>query len=380
MYLKSRLIFTCIVCCSLPECGNTWNVFTVSHGTFTTFPLIFFCPPRGAANTFINGILGETNLHSTWCKSLRCCGISGKPIPFAVALGGIFFFFKWLKHVLQINLFSPLRSISDTQISTAWQSGRPLLFRLMTLCLYHNCSHTQHLCTGPFATSWWKFFIKSSRDSCLLLSFLATCMLFLFESRSLSLYVLSLLTICLLFLPHSLSLSLYIKFRLAILIHFVLRSRSSSLNAGSSRAIFLLVLLTCFSRSLNSDCVLARFFHSVLYCRLLSLHLDWPELLSFISLADFCTLSFVSTFVSGCFFLNLRAKSFWDCKYLSTISCAERTLPVAESTTELFVLNNSSLFDIPDLSELFFVVSVSDIPVPILTWLSAFDCATAALC
>ena len=142
-----------MVCCSLPECGNTWNVFTVSHGTFTTFPLIFFCPPGAAANTFMDGILGDTNLHSTWCKSLRCCGISGKPIPFAVALGGFFFFFKLLKHVLQIISFPSLWLMSGTHTSTAEQSGSLFLCTVTTLCLYHSWLHTQHLCTGPFPTS-----------------------------------------------------------------------------------------------------------------------------------------------------------------------------------------------------------------------------------
>ena len=76
-------------------------------------------------------------------------------------------------------------------------------------------------------------------------------------------------------------------------------------------------------------------------------------------------------FGSGYFFLNLRAKSFWDSKYLSTISCAELVLPCAELTTELFLLNNSPLFDIADvLSQLFFALFPSDMAVPILTWLS----------
>ena len=73
----------------------------------------FHCVTRYINNIFLNfllstlrcckhflGILGETSLHSTWCKSWRCCGISGKPILFAVELGRIFFIFKWLKHEL----------------------------------------------------------------------------------------------------------------------------------------------------------------------------------------------------------------------------------------------------------------------------------------
>ena len=298
MYFKSRLIFTCIVWCSLPECGNTSNVFTVSHGTFTTFPLIFFCPPRGAANTFINGILGETSLHSTWCKSLRCCGISGKPIPFAVELGGNFFSFKWLKHVLQINSFPSHWRISGRHTSAAWQSGTLFLCTTTTLCLYHSWSHTQHLWTGPFPTSLWKFFIKSSMDSCLLrdIFFRAVsriCSRFLFTE--------SFLAICFLSLLHSRSLSLYATSFLALCMLFLLDSRSLSLYAGS----FLLGLVRCLSYSLNSDCVLACLFHSVLYCRLLSLSI-WAERLSHVSLAAFSTLSLASAlFFSYIFEPNL---------------------------------------------------------------------------
>ena len=442
MYLKSSFIFTCIVWCSLPEWGKTWNVFTVSHGTFTTFPLIFFCPPRGAANTFMNGILGETSLHSTWCKSCRCCGISGKPIPFAVELGGIFFFFRWPTHVLQINLSLSLCSlcfISDTQECKAGQSGRLLLCIITTLCRYHNWSHTQHLCTGPFSTSLWKFFITSSSDSCLFLNdfflfvshccsfflyarsvlaifmyillhsrllflfsgsflaisllflshsrsvslynesflaicilfllhsrslslytafFLAICMLFLLHTRSLSLYTVFILAICMLILLHSRSLSLYTEFFLAIFILFLLLSRSISLRNGSFLAscmLFLLhirslslcaasflalcifILLCCCSYSLNSGSDLARLFHSVLYFCLLSFSLT--DLSLHISPAAFSTL-----WLSSWFFLALSAKSFCDCKYLSTIACASEGTFV-ESTTALFLLDDSSLFD-----------------------------------
>ena len=365
MYFKSRLIFTCIVWCSLPECGNTSNVFTVSHGTFTTFPLIFFCPPRGAANTFINGILGETSLHSTWCKSLRCCGISGKPIPFAVELGGNFFSFKWLKHVLQINSFPSHWRISGRHTSAAWQSGTLFLCTTTTLCLYHSWSHTQHLWTGPFPTSLWKFFIKSSMDSCLLrdIFFRAVsriCSRFLFTE--------SFLAICFLSLLHSRSLSLYATSFLALCMLFLLDSRSLSLYAGS----FLLGLVRCLSYSLNSDCVLACLFHSVLYCRLLSLSI-WAERLSHVSLAAFSTLSLASALF---FFLYLWAKSFWDCKYLSTIAWAEPSFPAVESTTELFLFDNSPLFDILDLpSQIFFAVFTSAMLEPVLTLLTSAVCA-----
>ena len=254
MYFKSRLIFTCIVWCSLPEWGKTWNVFTVSHGTFTTFPLIFFCPPRGAANTFMIGILGETSLHSTWCKSWRCCGISRKHIPFAVEIGGIFFFFKWLMHVLQINSSLSLCFLSDMQACKAGQSGRLLLRTIITLCRYHNWSHTQHLCTGPFSTSLWKFFIRSllhSRSLSLYDRFsLATSLLFLSQSRSLSLYNGSFLVISLLFLLRSLSISLYAWSFLAICMLFLLHFRSLSLYAWSFLAICMLFLLHSRSVSL----------------------------------------------------------------------------------------------------------------------------------
>ena len=387
----------------------------------------------------MNGILGDTSLHSTWCKSLRCCGISGKPIPFAVELGGIFFFFKWLKHVLQINWFPSFRRLSPRHTSTALQSGRLFFCTITTLCLYQSWSHTQHLCTGPFPTSWWKFFIKSSRDNCLLLNdflrsvscicsrilfaesfrtifllfvshccsfclysgfslaicllilldsrslslndvfFLTICILVLSHTRSLSLYARSFLAICLLFIWLSRSLSLYAGFFLIICMLFLLHSRSLSLYPASSLAIFILALVCCLSYSLNSGCDLARLFHSTVYCCLF-LCLNWTELLSNISLSAFWTLSSVSTLL----FLDLclRAKSFCDCKYLSTIAWAEGTFSIAELPTVLFLHNNSPLFDVDDLPSplSFFAVFeftgfTSDVFVPILTTSLASVCA-----
>ena len=75
-------------------------------------------------------------------------------------------------------------------------------------------------------------------------------------------------------------------------------------------------------------------------------------------------------------FCYLRAKYFCDCKHSSTIACAEDTFPVAESTTELFLLNDSPLFDILDVSSQSFLAALtSDMLVlnlqPLLiVWLS----------
>ena len=115
---------------------------------------------------------------------------------------GNFFCFKWLKNVLQINFFPSLCFISDTHASKAGQSGRLLLRRITTLCRYHNWSHMQDLCTGPFSTSLWKFFIRSSSDICL------------FRSDFF------------LFVSHCCSFCLYSGFILAIFMRILLHSRS----------------------------------------------------------------------------------------------------------------------------------------------------------
>ena len=146
--------------------------------------------------------------------------------------------------------------------------------------------------------------------------FLAICMLFLFLSRSLSRYNAYFLAICMLFLLHI---------------------RSLSLCAASFPAIRMYTLFCCCSYSLNSGRDLARFFHSVLYCCLLSFSLTYLSL--HISLAALCTL-----LLSEWFFLALSAKSFCDCKYLSTIACASEGTFV-ESTTAHSLFDNSPLFD-----------------------------------
>ena len=113
--------------------------------------------------------------------------------------------------------------------------------------------------------------------------------------------------------------------------------RSLSLCAASFLSICIFILLCCCSYSLNSGSDLARLFHSVLYCCLLSFSLT--DLSSHISLAAFCTL-----WQSAWFFLALSAKSFCDCKYLSTIACASEGIFV-ESTTAHSLFDNSPLFE-----------------------------------
>ena len=120
---------------------------------------------------------------------------------------------------------------------------------------------------------------------------------------------------------------------------FLLHSRSVSLYTGFFLAICIFTLLRCCSYSLNSGSDLVCLFHSILYCCLISLHLTDFSL--HLSLADSsCTLwQFVN------FFLALSAKSFCDCKYVSTIACASEDT-FGESTAAKFLLDNSPLFDI----------------------------------
>ena len=290
-------------------------------------------------------------------------------------------------------------SLLATCILFLFDSRSPSLYAasfLAACIMFLFDSRSLSLYAASFLATCSLFLFDSCSQSLYTASFLATCMLFLFDSRSLSLnwvfprnlhadsvWLTLTIPVCWIFprrlLVLSVTFSMYNASSLATFIHFVLRSRSSSLKAASSHAIFLLVLLCCFSYSLNSDCVLARLFHSVLYCHLLSL--DWSKLLSYISMAAFCMLSFAPSFVSECFLLNQWAKSFWDSRYLSTISCAERTLPVAESTTGLFLPNTSPLLHSPDvLSQLFVpLLASADMPVPILTWLCPVDCAILSL-
>ena len=96
-------------------------------------------------------------------------------------------------------------------------------------------------------------------------------------------------------------------------------------------------LLRCFSYSLNSGSNLACLFHSALFCCPISLQLT--DLSLHLSLAASCTL-----WQSVHFFIALSAKSFCDCKYLSTIVRASEGM-FWESMAAQFVLDNSPLFD-----------------------------------
>ena len=107
--------------------------------------------------------------------------------------------------------------------------------------------------------------------------------------------------------------------------------------AGFFLANWIFTLLHCCSYSLDSGSDLACLFHSSLYCCLISLHLT--DLSLHLSLAASCTL-----WQSVYFFLALSAKSFFDCKYLSTITCASEGT-FGESTVAQFLLDNSPLFD-----------------------------------
>ena len=112
---------------------------------------------------------------------------------------------------------------------------------------------------------------------------------------------------------------------------------SLSLCAVSFLAICIFTLLCCCSYSLNHGRDLVRLSYSVLYCCFLSFSLI--DLSLHIPLAAFCML-----WLSAWFFLALSAKSFCDCKYLSTTDCASEDTFV-ESTTAHSLLDNSPLFD-----------------------------------
>ena len=118
---------------------------------------------------------------------------------------------------------------------------------------------------------------------------------------------------------------------LAIFFLFFLHSCSVSRYVRSFLAICIFTLLLCCSYSLNSASDLARLFHSVLYCCLISL----TDFSLHISLAAPCTL-----WLSLYFFLALSAKSFCDCKFLSTIACASEGT-FGESTAAQFLLDDS---------------------------------------
>ena len=117
---------------------------------------------------------------------------------------------------------------------------------------------------------------------------------------------------------------------------FLLHSRSVSLYTGFFLAICIFTLLCWCSYSQNSGSDLAHLFHSALYCCLISLH--FTDLSLHLSLADSGTL-----WQSVYFFLALSAKSFCDCKYLSTIACASEDT-FEESTSAKFLLDCSPLF------------------------------------
>ena len=117
----------------------------------------------------------------------------------------------------------------------------------------------------------------------------------------------------------------------------LLHSRSLSMYAGFFLANWIFTLLHCCSYSLNSGSDLVCLFNSALYCCLISLHLT--DLSLHLSLAASWTI-----WQSVYYFLTLSAKSFCDCKYLSTIACApEGTF--GESMAAQFLLHNSPLFD-----------------------------------
>ena len=92
-----------------------------------------------------------------------------------------------------------------------------------------------------------------------------------------------------------------------------------------------------------------------------------------------CLLNTVISIYISFLHLCLRAKSFCDCKHLSTIAWAEGPFSIAELPTVLFLLNNSPLFDVTDFPPpLFFALFefTSDVLIPTLTTsLASVGCA-----
>ena len=299
----------------------------------------------------------------------------------------IFFFFKWLKHVLQIISFPSLWFMSGTHTSTAKQSGRLFLCTVTTLCLYHSWLHTQHLCTGLFPTSLWKFFIKSSTVCCSFLdvffrsvsciclriltivsfrtvfllfvshccSFcpysglsLAICMPFLLNSCSLSLYSKSFLAMCMLFLFASRSPCLYRGSFLHSALHFLSHLRSLSLYTQSSLAACMGFLLHSSSPSLYFVFFLPISMYFLLRCLSLSLYTDFSlHCCSYFLYSEFDLAHFFHSVLYCCFlFLDLSAQTLCDCKYLSTIACAS-------SGTFLFCESVAQFIDLCPLPDLF---------------------------
>ena len=175
----------------------------------------------------------------------------------------------------------PHSGVNQADTSTALQSGRLFLCTITTLCLYHIWSHTQHLCTGRFPTSWWKFFIKSSMDTCLFLndffrsvscicshillteSFRTLFLLFVSHCCSFCLFLVSSLANCMLFLLNSRSLSLYAVFFLChLLAHSVTYALTipvcyvfpSHLLAGSITYALTLLIFLVFPSHLLALC------------------------------------------------------------------------------------------------------------------------------
>ena len=78
-------------------------MFVTSAGTLTTFPLILYCRPLGAAYIFMNGKLGDNNLYSNGYKPCDSLGISGKFILFSRAQREYLSCLKCDKHAQQIH-------------------------------------------------------------------------------------------------------------------------------------------------------------------------------------------------------------------------------------------------------------------------------------
>ena len=169
-----------------------------------------------------------------------------------------------------------------------------------------------------------------------------------------------------------------------MIIHFANQSQTCQLLKILTRSLyvasFLVIFFFFFFLKIPVRCIFPGHFHS-LFCYILVQYpctLDFPSHLHFHSVAllfifpefwkwsgapfPFCIVLLPHSYTdlslhlsladSSCtlwqfvyFFLALSAKSFCDCKYLSTIACASEDT-FGESMAAKFLLDNSPLFDI----------------------------------
>ena len=152
-----------------------------------------------------------------------------------------------------------------------------------------------------------------------------------------------------------------------MIIHFANQSQTCQLLKILTRSLYVASFLVIFFFFLKIPvrCIFPGHFHYffVTFSFGIPVHWIFPNHLHFHSVAllfiflefwkwsgmpfPFCIVllpHFLALWPSVYFFLALSAKSFCDCKYLSTIACASEDM-FGESTAAKFLLDNSPLFD-----------------------------------